>query len=556
MKCGSKDVAANIFNRAHGTPKAWKTHVVMQNYSTKSPNFLLRCARRKVDQSEIFCAAWLDIKSLLIPRAEFFLSLPVITIDYETITLLHLKTSQNLAMLNPKQIVIVGCGPAGLLLAHELVRRPDYDVVMLEKRADPRVVALSNPQTLRSFPIALNQRGLSSLQKYDGLQQAVEETGIYLSGICLHNTRSKNYKPPRIIQRETPSLSVDRNRLALTLLRELEQVEPANDTKLSICFETTLEEIVTLDHSANGMKNQICLQIRDGNGGKTAIYCDHLVAADGGKSAVRRHLVEQNLLQSTEKEVPDDYKTIFLSRQSPDGNIRLDDDKLHGWMMRNQTVKIISAPVIEDCISGALIFDKGQDPFQGMTSSQQVLDWFQKECPVLSQFISEKEAAQLIQRPASTTIAVRCNRLNVGTKVVLLGDAAHAMSASVGQGCNAALQDVNFLAKILDQNRDDWNASLEQFTLDRMPDIIAVSDMSDYSVPRVWWMKVEWIVRTILRKVLPKKLATFLLRPLPMELLMETSLPYREVYERTRWWTDRVKNSAIFDSNNLDKKSL
>lgn len=151
----------------------------------------------------------------------------------------------------------------------------------------------------------------------------------------------------------------------------------------------------------------------------------------------------------------------------------------------------------------------------------------------------------MLQSPVSSTISVRCSTLNVANNVVLLGDAAHAMSASVGQGCNSALQDVSVLSNILDQNNNDWSDSLEQYTIDRMPDVQAVSDLSQYSVPRTRLMKIEWILRTILGKILPKRLAKMLLSPLPMELPMETDHPYREVYERTKWWTERVRRAGV-----------
>lgn len=447
-------------------------------------------------------------------------------------------------MVSTKKIIIVGAGPAGLLLAHDLVRRENYDIILLEKRPDPWVVVHSNLQTLRSFPIALNLRGLSSLDKFVGLQAAIEEEGIYCKGVCLHNARSRRYKPPRVIMRSVPSLSVDRNRMTMTILNELRKVEPAKNTALSIRFDTELGEIVSLyDNEANG---RISLRVtsNESRGKSAVITCDHLVAADGGNSVIRRYLVTQGgLINCSEKEIPDDYKTIFLSRNSPDGKICLDGDKIHGWMIQNPSLKLISAPVLKDCVSGALIFDKGQDPFADMKTGRQVHEWLMRICPTLSQLVTEDEATKLLHRPVSTTIAVRCDRLNVGSKVLLLGDAAHSMSASVGQGCNSSLQDVQIFGRILDQQGDNWSVSLDQFTQQRMPDIHAVSELSEYSAPRSRWMKVEWMLRILLGKVLPKWLSCYILRPLPMELLMETSLPYRDIYEQTLWWTNRVKRS-------------
>lgn len=48
------------------------------------------------------------------------------------------------------KIVIVGAGPAGLLAAHRLVQRDNYEVHVYEKRHDLRQ---ENPANLRSYPI-------------------------------------------------------------------------------------------------------------------------------------------------------------------------------------------------------------------------------------------------------------------------------------------------------------------------------------------------------------------------------------------------------------------
>jgi kynurenine 3-monooxygenase len=437
-----------------------------------------------------------------------------------------------------KRIVIVGTGPTGLLLAHSLIRRRNYEITMIEKRPDPRIEALENPQTMRSFPIALNQRGLSSLRQYS-LQKHVD--GVYLRGVCLHAVhKSQNYKAPHTILRETPSLSVDRNRLTLNLLEQLVTACPAEGTSLTIRFETALEEIHMGDddnHDSN-----ICVRNYQSDT-KEVIEFHHLVAADGSNSKIRRHLVQQRLLECTEQEIPDDYRALFLARQSEDGAVQLDDDMLHGWMARTPSLKIITAPVIAGCLSGVIVFDKGQDPFVNMNSPQDVKNWFQELCPSsLAKLVSDKEAAQLLARPTSTTLAVRCNHLYV-RNVLLMGDAAHAMSASVGQGCNSALQDVIVFTQLLDRYQDDWGTALVKYSKERMPDIHAVADLSEYSTPRSRWMKIEWILRTILRKVIPTWIATFILRPLPMELLMETDLPYRDVLSRTQWWVDRVKKT-------------
>lgn len=473
------------------------------------------------------------------------------------------------------KVVIAGAGPSGLLLAHVLIRRPGYEIVVIEKRPDPlprtggsntitttaaASSSLGEPNTTmtmtRSFPIALDGRGLSSLDCIPGLKGTIEGRGVYLSGICLHNNHK--YKP-RIIQRERPTLSIDRNILTTTLLEELLGTTPVPTTTLSIQFDSVVQDVNVemgwvvvdkntqnsetesdVDTTSTDVKSKMAVT-------KKTLPFDHLVAADGGYSTIRKHLVELGMVQSTEKVIPDDYRTIFLESHSEDGTVSLDRDKLHGWLFpakKYNGLRIISAPVVVGCVSGAIIFNRGHDPFVGMTSVSDVKDYFERLCPTsLARVISDTEAAELLARPTSTQVSVRCDRLSVHDKVLLLGDAGHAVSASVGQGCNSSLQDVQVFCGMLDRYQDDWSKALSAYTTERLPDAHAVSGLSDYATPRTAWMKAEWMVRIILRKVLPTWLGKFLLRPMPNELLMETSLPYSDILRQTQWWVTRVKKS-------------
>jgi kynurenine 3-monooxygenase len=116
------------------------------------------------------------------------------------------------------------------------------------------------------------------------------------------------------------------------------------------------------------------------------------------------------------------------------------------------------------------------------------------------------------------------------------------MSASVGHGCNSALQDVHVFCELLDQYQDQWNKALPAYSSTRLSDALAISELSDYASPRTKLMKMEWVARSYFKKLLPKWLSRRL-RPMPMELLMDTTLSYTEVLQRTSWWTNRVKKT-------------
>lgn len=75
-----------------------------------------------------------------------------------------------------KKIVIVGAGASGLLLAHYLLHRGDkYQVEIYELRDHPRVMPFSKSRT---FPIALNQRGMNAITQISGLLTALKACSV------------------------------------------------------------------------------------------------------------------------------------------------------------------------------------------------------------------------------------------------------------------------------------------------------------------------------------------------------------------------------------------
>jgi hypothetical protein len=58
-------------------------------------------------------------------------------------------------------------------------------------------------------------------------------------------------------------------------------------------------------------------------------------------------------------------------------------------------------------VSGAIIFDKGHDPFETMESLQDVRNYFQRISPTsIAELLTDKQAEQLLARPTLTLVSV------------------------------------------------------------------------------------------------------------------------------------------------------
>jgi kynurenine 3-monooxygenase len=113
-----------------------------------------------------------------------------------------------------QKVVIVGAGPAGLLLAYNLLRRCTYRVEIYERRSDMRLADVSQDRT---FPISLQERGRKAIREIAGLEEAIVATSVFCNGTKIYRKQGK----ARTIPRATPILLVDRNRLVMILLQHL-----------------------------------------------------------------------------------------------------------------------------------------------------------------------------------------------------------------------------------------------------------------------------------------------------------------------------------------------
>jgi kynurenine 3-monooxygenase len=86
-------------------------------------------------------------------------------------------------------------------------------------------------------------------------------------------------------------------------------------------------------------------------------------------------------------------------------------------------------------------------------------------------------AAEFLQHPTGIMGTVRCQQWSVEDQLLLLGDAAHAITPFHGQGMNCCFEDCRELDTLL-ANSDDWARSFREFEAARRPNTNAIADMA------------------------------------------------------------------------------
>ncbi|MBD2067765.1 FAD-dependent monooxygenase [Leptolyngbya sp. FACHB-671] len=423
-----------------------------------------------------------------------------------------------------QKVVIIGAGPAGLLLAHYLLRREKYRVELYEQRSDPRLVDVSRDRT---FPITLQERGRKALRQISGLEEAIAAAGVFCNGSKVHRQKGKAREIPRTV----PLLTIDRNRLVMILLQHLTQTY--NSEQLSLQFGC---QCTGVDRKAKTVTLQ-----PEQDEAFTLAY-DRLVAADGARSPVRDYLAEEAGLQCEQTYVPDAYKSVFLPRLAPTLELELEPDKIHGWNQGAQT-RMVMVPQPGDRLNGVIAFDAQHNPLSNLTTKEEVLTFFQENFPVIGQLMSPEEAEAFWQRPVGQALTVQCDRFHEGDSILLIGDAAHAVSPSLGQGCNASLEDVLILERLLEQYEDDWALVLPAFSEQRVTDAHALRELSNYSFPRQKRLFVEYLLRSKISRFLHRWFPQWV-KPFVFDLVVDYDLPYSQVLSLHRGWINKVKRSS------------
>jgi len=215
---------------------------------------------------------------------------------------------------------------------------------------------------------------------------------------------------------------------------------------------------------------------------------------------------------------------------------------IHTWRASNG----ISAILLHDIngfIAGTVNFPHKSNTIANLSTKEEVSQFFADYFPEIAQLLPESEAEAFLNRPISTILKIRCNRYHHGESVLLIGDAAHATSPSLGQGCNASFEDVGVFDQLLDEYSDNIGEAIVQFTLRRKPDTHALVELSDYAFPlsgKLLFFELFIRLRTaqFLHQLFPKYFS-----PSLFQLLSETTIPYSEILNSHQGWISKVKQA-------------
>jgi kynurenine 3-monooxygenase len=333
--------------------------------------------------------------------------------------------------LRGEHVNIVGAGLAGALLALLLARR-GLKVTLYERRPDPRQ---SHPERGRSINLALAARGIRALE-HAGLMGEVRPLLIAMRGRLVHELGGPAALQPYGQREEEVIWSVGRADLNRVLI-----AGALAHQGVSVHFD---RQCVGASLAADR------LRLRDAQGGLREVPLGITIGTDGAGSALRAALAADHLTRVREDWLDHDYKELTVPPLA--GAPALERHALHIWPRGG--FMLIALPNTDASFTATLFLARtGTPSFAELATPEAVRAFFAREfadaVPHMPQLLTE-----FFAHPQGQLGTVHAAPWHAGGRVLLLGDAAHAIVPFHGQGMNAAFEDCAVLDGLLGASAD------------------------------------------------------------------------------------------------------
>jgi kynurenine 3-monooxygenase len=357
-------------------------------------------------------------------------------------------------MSSTPRVAIVGGGPAGSLLAILLARRGVIPTVI--ERSPPFAAGQAGG---RSINLALAARGIAALRRA-GIDAEVARLMIAMRGRMLHEPDGRQ----RFLsygQRATEEIySVSRAALN-ALLYEV----AANRYGVQYRFGETCVGVDLTDGAP---------LIQAAEGSTRRLDADVVFATDGAGSEVRRALADADEISATEDLLDHGYKELTIATQQ-DGGFALEPHALHIWPRGG--FMLIALPNPDRTFTATLFLPHAGEPSFAGIGSNEVPAFFRREfadtVPLLPTL-----ARDYVGHPTGHLGTVHCRPWSFKDRLLLVGDAAHAIVPFHGQGMNAAFEDCVALDELIGTHGYDWRAVFAAFETARAPNARAIAEMA------------------------------------------------------------------------------
>ena len=424
---------------------------------------------------------------------------------------------------DPK-FIIVGGGPGGALAA-TFLGQAGYRVEVYEIRDDLRS---SDAPAGRSINLALSHRGLCALD-HVGLADKVLASAVSMPGRMIHAVNGATSFQPYGRDKTQAIHSVSRaglNRLLLEAAGQCDSVELFFNRK---CTDVDIDAI-TIDLIDTRTQAQ------------STASGDIMLSADGAFSVVRRAMQRRDRYDFRQDYLAHGYKELTIPAE-PGGRHRIEKNALHIWP--RQSFMMIALPNEDGSFTCTLFWPfEGPHGFDSVKTESDLRNVFKVYFPDAIEHLPNLEA-DYFDNPVGALATIRSGPWYVADKLVMLGDACHAVVPFYGQGMNAAFEDMLVLDECMNRFKPNWHHAFKSYYELRKASVDALADlaisnfveMRDHTGSR--WFLFRKKVDRILHRLFPRwysplySMATF------------TRMPYTQAVRRAKMQDRLVSTIAV-----------
>jgi len=357
-----------------------------------------------------------------------------------------------------EKIAVIGAGLVGSLQAIFLAKK-GFEVEVYERRSDIREVKLAAG---RSINLALSNRGWRALEKA-GIKTEIEKMAIPMYGREIHDTKG-NITYQAYGQEGEAIYSVSRGGLNKELIEAADQYP-----NVSFFFEMKCED-VDLENAS--------LHFSDKNGQAVHVKADRIFATDGAFSAVRARMQKTDRFNYSQSYLAHGYKELSIP-PTTNGEFKIKKNALHIWP--RGSYMLIALPNNDGSFTCTLFFPfEGKHSFSSIQNKKQLNDFFKEVFPDAYELMPELEE-EYFENPTASLVTIRCAPWNHEDKVVLMGDASHAIVPFYGQGMNSGFEDCSVFDEVFEAHHGEWEKVIPAFAKQRKPDADAIADLAIYN---------------------------------------------------------------------------
>lgn len=357
------------------------------------------------------------------------------------------------------EVAIVGAGLAGNLLAIMLARR-GLEPLVYERGPAPEAAGAPRGRTIN---LALAARGMAALEAAGTLAD-VEPLLLPMAGRIVHDATGQS-------------------RFLAYGQRADERIYSVSRAGLNECLYRIARDRhgvrYRFEHAAVGIDTDTGIVRTEGADGRADIDAPIVIAADGAGSVLRRELAAAGRIAATESLLDHGYKELSLPPTAA-GGFALEANGLHIWPRGGYM--LIALPNI-DCSFTATLFlpQTGSVSFAALGAGS-IGALFEREFADVAKLLP-RLADEFAERPTGELGTVSCRPWSfrppgAARRLLLLGDAAHAIVPFHGQGMNAAFEDCRELDALVAHHRTDWDRILTDFEAGRRANTEAIAEMA------------------------------------------------------------------------------